>query len=169
MDSKLTDIFEELDQSRADLDAAVKAVPASRRTVSPEPDRWSVAQVLEHLVTSERRMAGFIERIIAEAKGKAGEPMPPSGFDPKRVVDRTTKIKTRMGDPTGTIPVDESFKSLDEGRAQLKRAVTADHGVNLATIGGPHHVFGQMTVYEWLQFVGLHMRRHAAQIRELSE
>jgi hypothetical protein len=170
MDSKLTNIFRELEESRADLEAAVKSAPKARLTVPPEPDRWSVAQVLEHLVTSEQRMAGLILRLIGEAKGKAaGAPVAPSGFDPKKVLDRTSKIKTRMGEPEGTVPIGDSFKSLDDQRAQLKAAMTADHGVNLATLSAPHHVFGSMDVYEWLQFMGLHMRRHAAQIRELSE
>jgi hypothetical protein len=169
MDAKLTEIFRELDESRADLDAAVDAVAPDRRLVAPGPDQWSVAQVLEHLVITEQRITGLLQKLIDEAKGNPPTELPPpSDFDMRRVLDRTSKIKTR-NEPSGMMPVGMSLKGLDVVRAKLKSTVSGEHGVNLATISAPHFVFGQLTVYEWIQFVGSHMRRHAAQIRELSE
>ena len=44
-----------LDESRAALRAAVEAVPAALRTRKPAQDRWSVAEVLEHLPGSQAR------------------------------------------------------------------------------------------------------------------
>lgn len=168
MDTRLQQIFDELDASRVELNAALDTVPADRRMHSPGPDQWSVTQVLEHLVITEQRITGLMQKLIDDAKGKpAAEAPAPSGFDHRRVLDRTNKIKTR-NEPSGMMPIGMSLKGLDVVRAKLKAVVSDGHGVNLATITAPHQVFGVLTAYEWLQFVGSHMRRHAAQIRELA-
>jgi hypothetical protein len=167
MDDRLKGIFRELDRSRSILDDAVASVPSDRRTMSP-PDGWSVAQILEHLVIVERRITALVARLIGESKDAPAAPVASTGFDRARVLDRTAKIKSRSAEPTGTVSIEDSFRALDAARDELKRTVSADHTINFATITAPHPVFGTLTLYEWVDFVGSHMQRHAAQIRELS-
>jgi uncharacterized damage-inducible protein DinB len=165
-DARLVELFRALDRSHAVLKDAVAAVPSARRTTSPGPGAWSAAQVLEHLVTVEGMIATLLRRLVSD--GKASAPLPPSGFDPSRVLDRTMRFKTAVGEPSGAVTVDDSLRALHLVRADLKAAVSVNPAANLSAITAPHPIFGPLTVHDWLAFVAAHMRRHAAQIHELA-
>ena len=47
-------------QDRAALRAAVDVVPESKRTTRSAPDRWSVAEILEHVAIVNSRIAAMI-------------------------------------------------------------------------------------------------------------
>ncbi|HEY6220351.1 MAG TPA: DinB family protein [Gemmatimonadaceae bacterium] len=169
MDAKLARILEELDESRKDLDRSVAAIPADKHMVSPGSDRWSVAQILEHLLTVEQRITGLLRKLLSEARENAAAPSPsPRTFDSARVRDRSNKIKTRMGDPAGATSVADSLEALDQARRELKAVVSDTGPVSLANVSAPHQVFGTLDGHDWLAFVASHMHRHAEQIRELS-
>jgi hypothetical protein len=55
MHPRTAELVDLLDRTRADLRRAVDAVPAPRRSDKPAADRWSVADVLEHLSSRARR------------------------------------------------------------------------------------------------------------------
>ena len=60
MHAHLDEVLPLLDNSRAVLKSAVDGVPENLRRTRPAHDRWSVAEVLEHLVKVNRF---FAERI----------------------------------------------------------------------------------------------------------
>jgi hypothetical protein len=64
----LAAVIDRLNQARAGLRAAVDAVPASIRGRRPEPERWSVAEVLEHLSLVE----GLFTKRVTDAIAAAG-------------------------------------------------------------------------------------------------
>ena len=66
-----------LDESRAALRAAVEAVPAPLRVRKPAPDRWSVAEVLEHLIITDELYAGSLGTLMKTARPDAGAPARP--------------------------------------------------------------------------------------------
>lgn len=68
MHPRIQEVLEYLDSTRSDLSQAVEDVPATRREERPGPDRWSVAEVLEHLGKIERRIVRMVAGRIAEAK-----------------------------------------------------------------------------------------------------
>jgi hypothetical protein len=49
MHPRTEELLGQLDESRGVLRAAVDSVPSSLHETRPGPDRWSVADVLEHL------------------------------------------------------------------------------------------------------------------------
>lgn len=65
--SSITTLRTALNADRRALRAAVERVPASLRTVKPAPDRWSVAEVLEHLSIVERGALMRVRALIQEA------------------------------------------------------------------------------------------------------
>ena len=62
MHPHLHDVFSRLDQSRAALAAAVDTIAPPLRQQRPDADRWSAAEVLEHL--------SIVERIVVEHGGE---------------------------------------------------------------------------------------------------
>src|ERR1700730_9866494 len=70
MQPRVPDAFDYLDTERADLRAAVELVPPALREQPPGPDRWSVAQVLQHLTLIENRIVRLVSKRIAGARAE---------------------------------------------------------------------------------------------------
>src|SRR5688572_22924094 len=85
MHAHLAAVFSRLDASMAALRASVESVPPPLRSRRPAPDRWSVAEVLEHLALVEQLFTTRLAAPIGAARqaGLAAEtgdstPMPPA-------------------------------------------------------------------------------------------
>src|SRR6476469_304099 len=91
-------LLHHLEQNRAALRQAVDTIPPSYREQRPGPDRWSVAEVLEHLAIVERRIAGRLADALTAAKQNPGGGAPSGpAIDPdqiRRFSDRSQRFKT---------------------------------------------------------------------------
>ncbi|MDB4916548.1 MAG: DinB-like domain protein, partial [Gemmatimonadetes bacterium] len=56
---------------------------------------------------------------------------------------------------------------LDASRAVLRDALAGADGLALGSIKHTHPAFGELDLYQWVLFVGLHERRHAGQVSEV--
>jgi len=68
MNPRLEEVLNYLDSERTALREAIELVPTDLRDTGPGPDRWSVAQVLQHLVMIERRIGMGMTKWVADAK-----------------------------------------------------------------------------------------------------
>src|SRR5690349_17256033 len=75
MHPRIEELVDALDSRRAELTRAVNEVPTSARNRRPSEDRWSVAEVLEHLALVEDNIVLRVSRLVAEqrANGLAAE------------------------------------------------------------------------------------------------
>lgn len=174
MHPRIQEVLEYLDTTRSDLSQAVNDVSASHREARPAPDRWSVAEVLDHLAITEGRIVQLITGKIAGAKtaglGPELETSPIiDSINRERVTDRSRPatapemIQPRSGAEAATI-----WLALEQSRASLREAVLSGDGLALSEITHEHPVLGLIDLYQWLIFVGSHEARHAAQIREIA-
>jgi len=171
---RLVELFSYIDQEHADLAATVASIPATLLTQSPAPGRWSIVEVLEHLVITERRTTSLLGQLITDAVAKG---LPPETdtrpilavIDTRRVTDRSRRLVTADSlVPPGQLRPEEALFALDTARRELKHTVSAGSGYALGTIVHPHRDFGPMNLYEWVAFAGAHMARHNEQIREIA-
>src|SRR5262245_16354248 len=94
MHPRTAELLRYLDHQREALRAAVERVPAGQREKSPEPGRWSVAEILEHLSRVEASITRLFTVRLAEARerGLGAEmettPVLPT-LDLARLVDRS--------------------------------------------------------------------------------
>jgi hypothetical protein len=175
MHPRTEELLRHLDLQHERLRAAVDSVPRERRETKPSPDRWSVAEVIEHLSIVEKR----IERVFttrlndARAKGLSAErdQSPVVGtIDMDRVLDRTRRITASDAAlPTGTLDADAAWQELERARDALCAAVRESDGLALAEVVQPHPILGPINLYQWIAFVGGHEARHAAQVLELRD
>lgn len=171
---------EELTQ--ADRDHAVKYLETTRKGVldatrglseaqwnfQSAPDRWSVAQVMEHIAASE----DFLRKLDTDQvmKGPAGDP----GRDVAKtdaavlanVPDRSNKVKApeplvptnRFGSPEG------SLKHFLESRAATENFVKHTAGLRDHVGDSP---MGKLDAYEVVLLIAAHSERHTKQILEV--
>ena len=169
MHPRTRELIDYLDTQRAALRKAYDAVPAGLRDRKPAPDRWSAANIVEHLAIVEGRIAGRFAGLIAEARANglaaetATDPILPS-VDLSKVGDRTTRINAPDPiQPTG-LTADAAWTALEASRAALKETLNAGDGLAIGTISSPHPLFGPMPLYQWYAFLGAHEARHTAQL-----
>ena len=173
MHTHLTEVLSRLDGSRAALRAAIDAVPAEFQRQRPAPDRWSAAEVIEHLTLVERIFGGRIVKAIdaARSSGLATEAHPrtalPDAIE-QRMSDRVNKRQApEPAKPTGTVDVATGWAALEDGHATLRAALAGCDGLALSQVTLDHPFFGTMTVYQWVELMAAHEGRHTEQIKEI--
>jgi hypothetical protein len=158
-----------LEQTRDGVVAATKGLSEAQMKFKPAPDRWSVAETLEHITLGEDLMfqsvtdkimkapAGPADRDTAKIdamilnmvpdrtqKRQAPGPLVPTGrWTPSETLDHFLKSRTR------TI---EFLKSTSDLRAHA----SAENPLQQPLDG-----------YDWLLFIGAHSERHTKQILEV--
>ena len=159
-----------LDEQRSVLKSAFESVPADTRDRAPAPDRWSAANIVEHLAIVEGRISGLISDRIEEARPGLASATSTDAILPKidykRMVDRSTRVKApETAIPTG-LDAASAWTALENAGSKMRALLIANDGLALSPVTHPHPRFGVLSVYEWIAFLGAHEVRHAEQIRE---
>src|SRR5690242_5746518 len=140
MHLRTKELLDHLDSQHERLRAAVDSVPRESRRVKPTPERWSIAEIIEHLSIVERRIGHLLATKLAEAKakglGQERDQSPVVGtIDMDRVLDRTRKVTASdMALPSGTLDADAAWAALEESRAALCATVRNSDGLALGDV-----------------------------------
>jgi hypothetical protein len=133
----------------------------------PQPDRWSIADCIEHIVLTEDTMY---------AKATQGAPNPNGvSLDPEKDVRFTEAVvarRRRVDAPAPLRPANR-FPSAEAVRErfleQRERAVAyaRDCTEDVRHLFAMHPLLGEIDCYQFLLLLALHPARHAAQIEEI--
>ena len=168
------DVFSRLDTARAALRAAVDQVPPALRQQRPGRDRWSAAEVIEHISIVERMFGGRVADAITAARSgglaaEAGDRAPLPDAIETRMADRVNKrTAVDAAQPTGTLDATAAWAALEIGHERLRQAVAGAEGLALGQVMLAHPFFGEMSVYQFVELMAAHEMRHAEQIAEIA-
>jgi hypothetical protein len=135
----------------------------------PATDRWSVAEVTEHIAAAEDYLMGLVTSQVMKA------PARPAGDDVKaiddmvvaKIPDRSKKAQApeplkptnRFGSPAA------SLKHFTDARAQTEAFLKTHDDLREHAIDSP--MGKKLDGYEWILFVAGHSERHTKQINEV--
>ena len=174
MHPRIEEVLEYLDTTRSELSMAVEDVSAARREERPGVDRWSVAEVLEHLSMIESRIVQMVAGRIAAAKAAGLGPELETSpvldtINRAGITDRSRPATAPdMVRPQSAGDATSVWAALQQSRASLRETILAADGLALGEITQQHPVLGLINLYQWILFVGSHEARHTAQIREIA-
>ena len=157
---------EYLEQTRERLLRSVRNLSPTQLAHKPAPDRWSVAECLEHITVVENLVLGNINNALKEA---AGSPKTDMGDEDlvRTVTDRTLRANApERVVPTGRTPHDQLIREFEAARKRTAEFV-ASTSVSLRQYAFPHPRFGQLDCYQWLLLVAGHADRHRQQVEEV--
>jgi uncharacterized damage-inducible protein DinB len=175
MHARIAEALDYLDKERADLREAVERVPPTQREQSPGPERWSVAQVLQHLALIEKRITKLVSKRIAEARaaglGPELETSPVLNIrHAAKIADRSFRVTAPEEiRPPSDVDAASAWAALEQSRAALREAILSGDGLALGEVMHPHPVLGEINLYQWILFLGSHEVRHTAQVREIAD
>jgi hypothetical protein len=155
-----------LRETRENLLRTTRSLSPTQLQYKPAPDRWSVAECLEHITVTEGFILGNINKTVQQAAGSSTPGMGDDGLV-KMVVDRSTRVQgPEFIMPTGRWAHDRLLGEFESARKQTADfAATTD--VQLRQHGFPHPMFGALDCYQWLLLIGAHGERHRAQAEEV--
>jgi DinB superfamily len=155
-----------LDETRENMLRAAKGLSPAQLQYKPAPDRWSVAECLEHAALVETLVLGNIHNAIKEAAGSPKTDMTDEALL-RMVTDRSgrTQAPERIV-PTGKIPCDQLVGEFEAARKRMSEFV-ANTNVSLRQFAFPHPRFGQVDCYQWVLLTAGHGDRHRKQVEEV--
>jgi hypothetical protein len=160
-----------LDESRQEFLAAIEGVSDAQWRWKPAPEKWSVGECAEHIVTAEASMFQKIREALAAPANPAWE---------EKTKGKTEMIEMvmaprlgRVSAPEPLVPKGDMTKAQVKARfeeqrtALVKFARETDAPLKEHTAEHPFAMFNPLNAYQWLICAPLHTMRHDKQIAEV--
>jgi len=158
-----------LEASKDALMRSIEGLDQPQWDYKPDPERWSVAECLEHIAATE----GFILNLMSDFMAtqtpaqNLTDDLRKDEIVTSVITDRTSKLKApdplqptnRFGDHEGSL--------AEFHRVRSATIVLVRDTKDLRSYAGDHPVFGQMDALGWVLFLSGHSERHTAQIEEV--
>jgi len=156
-----------LESTKKTIEETVKGLSEAQWNFKPGPDRWSVAQVLEHIGATEDSLRGLIEEKVLKAPAVPDRDIKKiDAMVLAAIPDRSHKFQApeelrptnRFGSPADTL------KHFVETRAKTEELLKKTPDLRDHAMDSP---IGKLDAYEWILFIGAHSERHTKQIKEV--
>lgn len=140
-------------------------------TFKAGPDRWSVAEVTEHITVAESTILGLIQKQVMSSPAAPEKREQVKGKDEmilQRMPDRSHKAQApEILRPTGRWATEADLtRGFDESRKATMDYVRTTND-DLRDHFFDHPAFGTLDGYQWLLLLSSHSERHTAQIEEV--
>jgi hypothetical protein len=158
-----------LDKTRDGVLEATRGLSPAQLNFKPAPERWSVAEVTEHLAATEAFLFNLIltQVMTAPARSEAADVKAIDDFVLKAIPDRTTKLKAREQlVPTNRFntPAD-SLQQFKDSRAKTSAFLEQTKDLRDHALDSP--LGKQLDAYQWVLFIAAHSDRHTKQMLEV--
>ncbi len=158
-----------LEKTRADVLTATKGLSEAQWNFKPAPDRWSVAEVAEHIAAAEDFLRERVETQVMKGPAREGneDVKAIDEFVLQGVPDRSHKVQApeplrptnRFGSPKASL---QHFK---QSRAETIAFLKNTKDLRQHAVDSP--LGKKLDAYEWVLFIAAHSERHTKQINEV--
>ena len=180
--NSVAEIYEAIDESRSQLLASVESLGGGQDAFRPGPDRWSIAEIIEHLSLVEGQIARLFHVMLSkaeaagatraedEAAAATASFAAPVSIEHFLEALREKKLQSPDGArPGGQLSLADALARLHDSRAALHSLRPRLERIDGTALRYPHPAAGPINAYQWLLFVGSHEDRHRLQIEALKQ
>ena len=162
--------LEHLAASEARMLTMVEGLTPAQWNFKESPERWSIAENVEHCVLIEKGVLASIQHALA----KSPQPERRAAHEAKRAAAKEAglPVQQKLVAPDAFLPqgrwadTNELIGALRSARATTV-AFATETEADLHARFFPHFMFGDMDCYEWLTLMAHHIRRHVRQIERV--
>jgi hypothetical protein len=158
-----------LKKTREDLLDATKGLSAAQWNFKPATNKWSAAEIAEHLAASEDFIMNNIQEKVMKgpARTEQVDVKELDNFVLQAIPDRTRKVQApeplqpanRFGSPK------DSLKHFKESRAKTIEFLQNTKDLRQHAVESP--LGKTLDGYQWVLFIGAHSERHTKQLLEV--
>lgn len=157
-----------LESTKKNIQETTKGLSAAQWNFKQGPERWSVAQVMEHIAAAEDMLRGMTtEKVMVAPAAPDRDVKHIDEMVVTMVTDRTHKADApeplrpvnRFGSP------EEALKHFVESRAQTEEFLKKTPDLRAHAVDSP--LGTKLDAYEWVLFIAAHSERHTKQINEV--
>lgn len=157
-----------LESTRKDVLDATKGLSDAQWNFKIAPDRWSVAECMEHIAAAEDYIRGMIiEKVMVAPAAPDRDVAKIDAGIIANVPDRSNKVQApealkptnRFGSPQGSID------HFVESRAKTENFLKTTPGLRDHAVESP--AGGKWDAYEFVLLIAAHSERHTNQIKEV--
>jgi hypothetical protein len=160
-----------LEKTKNGVIEATKGLSEAQWNFKPAPDRWSIAEVMEHIALAEDMIRGLVqEQIMKSPEIAPRDPAELKKIDDGvlvQVPDRTHKISApEQLKPSNHFGTPEAAEEhFVESRATTESYLKDTAGLRAHAMDSP--TGAKMDGYEWILLIAGHSERHTKQILEV--
>jgi hypothetical protein len=149
---------------RKELLNEMEAVSDKQLNRTLSEDKWSVSQVIHHLIFIEEKILPVLKKAVQE------ESKPVMEKNLEFLLDRTNKLKSPFPEPsTEFISKEDLLKKLNDVRTPLLDYINEIDEMVIKEKSVMNPLLGPISIKQMIEFIALHERRHIGQIKELKE
>jgi hypothetical protein len=157
-----------LESTRKGVLDATKGLSDAQWNFKAGPDRWSIAQCMEHIAAAEDFIRGIVVEKVMVAPAVPGRELKKTDDAVMAMIpDRSQKAQApeplvptnRFGSPEG------SLKHFEESRAKTVEFLKTTPGLRDHAVDSPLGM--KLDGYEFVLFIAAHSERHTKQILEV--
>jgi uncharacterized damage-inducible protein DinB len=165
------DALKQFATTRDNFLKSIAGLSQKQWTFKPAPDRWSVAEVAEHITVAESAIFGVVQKQVMSSPAAPDKRDQVKGKDElilEKVPDRTHKVQApEILRPTGRWATEaELTRTFEDSRAATMDYIRTTND-DLRDHFFDHPVLGTLDGYQWLLLISAHSARHTAQIEEV--
>jgi uncharacterized damage-inducible protein DinB len=163
--------LKELQRTHDKFLQSITGLSQQQWTFKPAPDRWSVAEVAEHITVAESAIFGLVQKQLMTSPATPEKREQVKGKDEiilEKVPDRSHKAQApEFLRPTGRWATEADLtKAFEDSRKATMDYVRTTND-DLRDHFLDHPVLGPLDGYQWLLLISAHSERHTAQIEEV--
>jgi hypothetical protein len=158
--------FADLENRRKKILKQLEMPPHNRLNVKPGPDKWSIVEVIQHLVLVEREIVKqTVKNPVAQDPGRV--PRFCEAFETVlEILERDVRIDVPSAsmEPDGQITLDDLRTQWEDSRAQLGRFFQGLNKEGADTLVFSHPVAGSLNALDLLHLANVHTDYHIRQV-----
>ena len=150
---------------------SISGLSQKQWTFKPAPDRWSVAEVAEHITVAETTITGLIQHPLMQSPAAPEKREQVKGNDQlvlQRMPDRSHNAQApEILRPTGRWATQADLTKAFEDARKANMEYIRTTNDDLRDHFFEHPAFGTLDGCQWLLLLATHSARHTAQIEEV--
>jgi hypothetical protein len=158
-----------LESTRKDVLDAVKGLSPAQWNFKPGPDRWSIAECMEHIAAAEDYIRDKIANGIMQAPPAPGRDV---GKIDAAIMENVPERKTKVQAPDPLKPTNRfgspqaAVDHFVESRAKTEEFLKETSGLRDHAVDSPTGA-AKWDGYEFILLIAAHSERHTNQIKEV--
>ncbi len=173
LEPALAELQERLAEDLAAVLVAVAGLTQAQADWRPAPERWSVGEVLHHLILSDRSFALAVRKLVQRGRreGLAAGPSARRSWPRMHTiadVSASGPVKNpERVTPAHGLPIEQLRADLAATHESVAAQIPGLSGLDLDALRLPHPLGFELNLYRWVDIAGAHERRHLAQIEAI--